>query len=287
MSQTEAADPTALPNGDQQETNADGEGAKTAKTERARSKVVFPYDDLGAAITVASTIFSSTGDHATMEQLAGKFDQKTSSGAFRNKVTSARIFGLVTVSRQGVQLTELGRRILDERTAAQARVDAFLNVPLYEQLYERFKGGTLPPTSTALEAVIRDEGVAPKQVTTARWRFQRSAELAGFFDHGDDRLVMPAIAAAPQPDEKPVDAGDPGSGSTERGETKVIDFGDSGTVTINVNVKWLSLPADTMVKLREAVDAFEKLRATAPSTGADDDVGSTRAGEAPPDAGGT
>lgn len=59
----------------------------------------------------------------------------------------------------------------------------------------------------------------------------------------------------------------PGAGSRSRaassGETKVIDFGDSGTVTINVNVKWLSLPTETMVELRKAVDAFEKLGATA------------------------
>lgn len=58
---------------------------------------------------------------------------------------------------------------------------------------------------------------------------------------------------------------EPANGMTRRattGETKVIDFGASGTVTIVVDVKWLSLPTDTMVDLRKAVDAFEKLGAT-------------------------
>lgn len=46
------------------------------------------------------------------------------------------------------------------------------------------------------------------------------------------------------------------------GETKVINFGESGAVTITVDVKWLSLPTDTMVELRKAVDAFDKLGAS-------------------------
>ena len=45
------------------------------------------------------------------------------------------------------------------------------------------------------------------------------------------------------------------------GETKVVDFGDIGTVTINVAVKWLELPTDTMIALRQIVDELEKLGA--------------------------
>jgi hypothetical protein len=58
-------------------------------------------------------------------------------------------------------------------------------------------------------------------------------------------------------------AGTPAPAATTTGETKKIDFGDAGTVTITVDVKWLDLPADTMVDLRKAVDAFEKLSASA------------------------
>lgn len=170
-----------------------GDEKQTKSPGRDRSTVVFPYDELSSAETVARTIFKTYGDRCTMDQLAGQFNQKTTSGAFRIKVTGARIFGLVTVSRQSVALTERGQRILDEQTAAKARVDAFLGVPLYLQLYERFKGKTLPPGNAPLEGIIREMGVAPKQVGTARWRFQKSAETAGFFDTGRDRLVMPAL----------------------------------------------------------------------------------------------
>jgi hypothetical protein len=47
------------------------------------------------------------------------------------------------------------------------------------------------------------------------------------------------------------------------GEQKVIDFGDAGTVTIHVAVKWLELPTETMIELRQLVDRFDTLSTAA------------------------
>lgn len=49
---------------------------------------------------------------------------------------------------------------------------------------------------------MRDAGVSSKQTGKARIAFTRSAKQAGFFAHGEDRLVRPAI---PGPGTKPVD----------------------------------------------------------------------------------
>lgn len=105
------------------------------------------------------------------------------------------MFGLVTTSGQVVSLTDAGSQVSDERNAPRALANAFLNVPLYLALYERFRNRTLPSDNKGLEAAIRDLGVVPKQVATARQVFQRSATTAGFFAHGTDRLVMPAVAS--------------------------------------------------------------------------------------------
>ena len=48
----------------------------------------------------------------------------------------------------------------------------------------------LPPAA-ALEREMGQLGVASKQTGKARQAFERSAEQAGFFAHGADRLVMP------------------------------------------------------------------------------------------------
>lgn len=93
--------------------------------------------------------------------------------------------------RGEIRLTDLGRRIADASQEAAARVEAFLAVPLYLSVYEHFKGYTLPGAA-ALEKYMPDVGVSSKQTDKARQAFMRSAKSAGFFAHGEDRLVRPA-----------------------------------------------------------------------------------------------
>ena len=73
----------------------------------------------------------------------------------------------------------------------EARAEAFLQVPLYKAIFEKYRGYTLPPAS-ALEREMVNLGVASKQTDKARQAFMRSARQAGFFVHGEDRLVRPS-----------------------------------------------------------------------------------------------
>lgn len=173
-----------------QEATREEHGEAPKKRERERSTIAFPYDDLESAESVVKALHSGYGGRANREQIAAELGVSANSGSFRTKLSTARLFGYVEAGRQSVELTQLGRRLLDEQTRAEARVEGFLNVPLYEALYERFKGVTLPQ-SKGLEEVIRGLGVASKQVPVARQAFQRSAQQAGFFDKGEDRLVLP------------------------------------------------------------------------------------------------
>jgi hypothetical protein len=92
-------------------------------------------------------------------------------------------------------LTELGRRLADEETRPQAMVQAFRNIELYEKIFNKYLGGRLP-RDAGLEADMVAMGVAPKQASRARQAFQRSAEAAGFFWQGRDRLVLPPSGQA-------------------------------------------------------------------------------------------
>jgi hypothetical protein len=172
-------------------TEAEGQGGSQVGTTRERSIVRFCYEDLGSAQSVVKALHSQYGGRATYDQIAAELQSSPKSGAFRNKVSAARMLGFVTVDRQGViSPTPLGENLLDERTASDAKTEGFLNVPLYAQLYERFRNSTLPGDK-GLENVIREMGVATKQVVTARQVFQRSAQQAGYFRHGRSRLVKP------------------------------------------------------------------------------------------------
>lgn len=170
---------------------ADGAEQKEAR-QRSRSTIQFPYGDLNDAINVAETIYRRAGSSCRLEQLAPWMGHDSmDSGAFRLKIATARIFDLIEAGRNEVSLTKLGQQIVDPSQEAAARVWSFMRVPLYSEIYERYRGRLLPPDS-GLENEMANLGVTRKQTKKARQAFQRSAEQAGLFSEGKDRLVIPA-----------------------------------------------------------------------------------------------
>ncbi len=161
------------------------------KKERLQSSIQFPYGDLDTAISVAESMHNSGYQECAPDQLAAAMRQQASSGNFRQKISAARAFGLIQTSPGRIALTELGYRVLDRSQQRKGRAEAFLTVELYQKLYDDFRGKQLPPRPAALERTFENYGVSPKQTDKARQAFDRSAKQAGFFDHGNDRLVMP------------------------------------------------------------------------------------------------
>lgn len=159
-----------------------------------RSTIAFPYSGLGDAEQVAEALHER-GDSASLDQVAAQLNQTVTSGAFRTKIATARIFGAIEVRRGEVRLTALGRRLVDPEKVREARVEAFKHVPLFKQIYEEYKGHQLP-SAAGIEAQMEKLGVSPKQTDRARQALQKSAERAGFFESGKDRLVEPALSGA-------------------------------------------------------------------------------------------
>ena len=168
----------------------------TAKSEskpntRIRSTIEFPYNDLESAEQLAEAMHREAGYDCTTDQLAGFLGTTGSSGSFRQRLSTARVFGLIETQRGGiVQLTDLGSRIVDQSQRREALVEAFLTVPLYSAIYDKFKSKLLPPRK-GLEREMESLGVSAKQKDRARQAFERSARHAGFFAQGEDRLVEP------------------------------------------------------------------------------------------------
>jgi hypothetical protein len=170
------------------------------------------------------------------------------------------VFGLITTGSKQVALTDAGRAIVDADRAAQARVDAFLAVPLYARLFERYQGTTLPGTNVALEADLVDLGVAEKQKDRARQVFQRSAEQAGFFAQGRNRLVRPAIRQTDN--ERPTRTDESGNGGGGGGDHPMV------RLLVNSLPKagdvWPRTERDKWVKLAQA--AFDVVYKDEPAT---------------------
>jgi hypothetical protein len=167
------------------------------KRTRDVSTIGFPYGDLEDAILVASTLLGSGGHPCDADQLAAGINQSPSSGAFRQKIATARMFGLIETVQNKYQLTSLGFAIMDAGRQKAAKADAFLNVPLYRKVYDTFRNQQLPPRPLALERSFAGFGVAPKQTGNARIAFDRSAQQAGYFDQGGrDRLIRPPVGSS-------------------------------------------------------------------------------------------
>jgi len=162
---------------------------------REVSSIAFPYDDLDSAAQIALAVHQLHGSEAEVEQIAAHLKQSPKSSGFRTQIAAAKTFGLITGSQGVMTLTGLGTRICDSQQEKAARAEAFLTVELYKRIYEKFKGGVLPPDN-GLETAIVSMGVAQKQKERVRQIFKRSAQQAGFFQFGTDRLVMPAIKAS-------------------------------------------------------------------------------------------
>jgi hypothetical protein len=170
-----------------------GNGKKGSK--RQRSAVSFPYSDLSDAQELAEAAWAIGGaSPAPLDALAARLGHRTvASGGFRGKLGAARLFGLTRTSGMEAVLTELGKHIVDPDKAAQARADAFLRVPLFSMIYEKYRGDRIPGDE-ALESELAALGVAPKQKARARQVFQRSAQQAGYFSEGPDKLIRPVFA---------------------------------------------------------------------------------------------
>lgn len=190
------------------------EGAAAAEaanpaSKREQSTIVFPYGDLDDAIALATAVREVGGQSCTLDQLAAQLKQSANSGAFRLRTSYPRIFGLAETERGSIHLTELGMRIVDPSQQQRARVEAFLGVPLYRAVYEKYRGYTLPPAA-ALEREMAKLGVSSKQTDKARQAFERSARQAGFYWSGTDRLVEPVLKND-GPGSRPLEAGTPGA----------------------------------------------------------------------------
>lgn len=194
----------------------DDDGEQTEPGRRQRSTIAFPYSDYGDALAVAAAIHGNVG-HGTcsMSQLAPWMNQSQKSSTFRTQLAAARLFGLIdSDSADSYRLTPLGTRVVDPAQARAAKAEAFLKVPLFAALYEKYKSGVVPPNA-ALEREIAALGVSEKQKARARQVFESSAEQTGFREHGPNRLVMPAVVVPPPkpPEDKERTGGGGGGGS--------------------------------------------------------------------------
>jgi len=154
---------------------------------RVKAENRYPVYDLNDSIAVARTIRDQGGGATDLPHLASYLGYSTTkSGAFITRIAAARLFGLIENRERFVAPTALAHKIMmPERPGDEdvmARFDAFLNVPLYRNLYERYKPTQLPPEMGLRNAMETHYGI-PRGRTQLVYRvLMDSAEQAGLFE---------------------------------------------------------------------------------------------------------
>ena len=197
------------------EVDLDEESVPAAETsagrKRDRSTIEFPYSDLERSIELASVLVREGGQaKIDQTQLAVAMDQSATGGTFRGRLGAARMFGLIETDAGRVGLTQLGLKVTDEQSSAAAKAEAFLNIPLYKAMFDRYQGYALPPAA-AIERQMESLGVPPKQKERARQAFSASAQHAGYIAP-NGRFSKPTLAGARAKEDTPADHVDTSGG---------------------------------------------------------------------------
>jgi len=171
---------------------------------RVKAEHRYPIYDLESSITVARAIREQGGGSADQPHLASFLGYSTTkSGSFITRIAGARLFGLIESGERLLVPTALASAIIAPehpgRDDVRARFEAFMAVPLYRSLYERYKDGQLPPEMGLRNAMETHYGIPRARTQIAYRVLMDSAGQAGLYDaRGGARthFVAPVMAEA-------------------------------------------------------------------------------------------
>ncbi len=181
--------------------------AESVKRSPKRSSVSYPYFDHDTSLEVARKIHSEAGGSCEADRLAALLGYKTTnSGTFQTRLSAAKQFGYVRADGPTLSVTDRAKQALHPVLPEDgniAKSAAFLSVELFGQVYERFKGGTLPSKTGLKNLLEQTYGLGAERLEPAIRVLMDSAQQTGFFHNGDQtRLIKPTnhSAGAKQPD---------------------------------------------------------------------------------------
>lgn len=169
----------------------------SGKKSRAMSGTAYPYFSLEQSIKVALAIHEKGGGICTPDQLASWLGYSAvRNGACMTRFSAARMFGMIASQGEKIALTDRSRAIISPimpDDAARAKVEAFLDVPLFKAVYDFFKGKTMPQEAGMRNLFENNYKIVKDRVAPAVKVFYDSAEQAGLFSVSGDRsrLIIP------------------------------------------------------------------------------------------------
>jgi hypothetical protein len=166
----------------------DVEEARGSRMARSRYRSVTYH--LEASVDLARMV-TQAGGQTDMEALASLLSYSgVRNGAFLTRLANARLFGLVAGRSGQVTLLDRGRRCLssDPAEARDARIEAFLAVPLFRHVLEQLSTELFPPPEALAGLLEQQFGEAPARSLATAKALIESARQAGLITDGRVRI---------------------------------------------------------------------------------------------------
>ena len=163
---------------------------------RIRSPYLFPAYGIATALQVGQIVESDGGGSLSETALAMAMSSSAKSSTFRLKTLTAKQFGIVTKNGPNLLTTPLAKAIFKptrDSEKAGALATAFLSIPLFREVAQRYKGQPLPNSGSLRNILERELGIIGKRVPNAERVLMDSARDAGVLrSSGSNTYVAPA-----------------------------------------------------------------------------------------------
>ena len=171
-----------------------GQGRNSsARKTRQRSVYLFPAYGFTTALDIARRVEESGGGSLTEETLAVNLGLSAKSSGFRLKSLAARQFQLISKQGDTLITTPVAKAIFKPTSGEDAQRgyrEAFLSIPLFQAVAERYRGQRLPDSQTLRNVLEREFYVEHARVQQAERMLLDSARDAHLLKHTSDGTYL-------------------------------------------------------------------------------------------------
>lgn len=167
--------------------------SNSARKTRQRSVYLFPAYGFTTALDIARRVEESGGGSLTEETLAVNLGLSAKSSGFRLKSLAARQFQLISKQGDTLFTTPVAKAIFKPTSGDDAQRgfrEAFLSIPLFQAVAERYRGQRLPDSQTLRNVLEREFYVEHTRVQQAERMLLDSARDAHLLKHTSDGTYL-------------------------------------------------------------------------------------------------
>ena len=147
----------------------------------------YPLTSFQNALEVAQAVSDAGGANAEVQNpvIAHALRSSHTSGAFSQRLSSARAYGLIAGGRGGYRLTDAAKRYFlpsSDSEKRQATLELLNAPPIFSEIIKRFDGNKIPSTEMLANLLMREMKVPESWKERVARFFLKAAQDAGIID---------------------------------------------------------------------------------------------------------